>query len=310
MNQLASEALSEFPGGWAWVGVWWKAARAPFLMVSLTPSLLGGAIAYQQGAFDGGLLVWILLGVLAAHASANLLDDYWDYFSGALANKDQQFHESPLIRGLVTPPPGSDRRRSVPNAGRGGGADIDRPGGSARPVDESGRWPDPVFLYHPTHQSQLSRPGRAFPVFVFWAPFGAGNLFCPDGPTGLGTRGRRPATGLVDHECWQYQRRLRLSQRSRHAQTVVCRQMGPASGGQAHRTVRDVGFFEYPVGRHGWFAPVLEPLGAADLAIGGPGGASGQTLCGSDGLSAGHGLGGGHHTGTGWLLSLGYWLAR
>ena len=83
--------------------VWFKAARAPFLVVSLIPSVLGGLIAWHRGSFDGLLFGLVTLGVVMAHSAADFIDDYFDFRKGNLGNKEKQFHDSPLIDGKVTP---------------------------------------------------------------------------------------------------------------------------------------------------------------------------------------------------------------
>ncbi|HOC44262.1 MAG TPA: prenyltransferase [Thermoanaerobaculales bacterium] len=83
--------------------VWFKAARAPFLVVSLIPAVLGGLIAWYRGNFDGLLFGVVTLGVVMAHSAADFIDDYFDFRKGNLGNKEKQFHDSPLIDGRVTP---------------------------------------------------------------------------------------------------------------------------------------------------------------------------------------------------------------
>jgi 1,4-dihydroxy-2-naphthoate octaprenyltransferase len=82
--------------------VWFKAARAPFLVVSVVPALLGGAIAARHGPVDGVVFAVAVLGVVMAHSAADFIDDYFDFKSGNLGNKVKQFHDSPLIDGTVT----------------------------------------------------------------------------------------------------------------------------------------------------------------------------------------------------------------
>jgi 1,4-dihydroxy-2-naphthoate octaprenyltransferase len=81
--------------------VWLKAARAPFLVVSLVPAVLGGLVAGYHGAFDAVLFVVATVGVVMAHSAADFIDDYFDYRKGNLGNKQMQFHDSPLIDGRL-----------------------------------------------------------------------------------------------------------------------------------------------------------------------------------------------------------------
>lgn len=85
-----------------WLVTWFKAARAPFLVVSLLPALLGGVIAARYGPIHAGILIACVLGVVMAHSAADFIDDYFDYKKGNLGNKEEQFHDSPLIDQKVT----------------------------------------------------------------------------------------------------------------------------------------------------------------------------------------------------------------
>jgi 1,4-dihydroxy-2-naphthoate octaprenyltransferase len=85
-----------------WFLTWFKAARAPFLVVSLIPCLMGGAIAYSHGYFDWLTFILVTIGIVSAHSAGDFIDDYFDFQTGNLGNKEQQFHDSPLIHGKVT----------------------------------------------------------------------------------------------------------------------------------------------------------------------------------------------------------------
>ncbi|MBE0640405.1 MAG: prenyltransferase [Bacteroidales bacterium] len=82
--------------------VWFKAARAPFLVVSLLPAILGGVMAWHHQSFDWTIFILATLGIVMAHSAADFIDDYYDFINGNLGNKVQQFHDSPLIDGKVT----------------------------------------------------------------------------------------------------------------------------------------------------------------------------------------------------------------
>lgn len=88
-----------------WFIVWFKAARAPFLVVSFIPSILGGMIAYYNFPqnFDWVVFILVTIGIVSAHSAADFIDDYFDFKTGNLGNKEKQFHDSPLIDGKVTP---------------------------------------------------------------------------------------------------------------------------------------------------------------------------------------------------------------
>jgi len=85
-----------------WLVTWFKAARAPFLIISILPCLLAGVLAYARGSFDTLIFVLATVGIVAAHSAGDFVDDYFDFQKGNLGNKVQQFHDSPLIDGKVT----------------------------------------------------------------------------------------------------------------------------------------------------------------------------------------------------------------
>lgn len=85
-----------------WTIIWFKAVRGPFLIMSVLPVLLGGVIAYQNSQFNGWFLVLVLLGVLLAHAAADLFDDFYDYRTGNVGSKDHKFTDNPLFIGQIS----------------------------------------------------------------------------------------------------------------------------------------------------------------------------------------------------------------
>ncbi len=85
-----------------WLVTWFKAARAPFLIISILPCLLGGILAYTRGSFDTMIFVFATIGIVMAHSAGDFVDDYFDFQKGNLGNKVQQFHDSPLIDGKVS----------------------------------------------------------------------------------------------------------------------------------------------------------------------------------------------------------------
>lgn len=58
--------------------LWIKAVRAPFFTASIIPVLVGGALSHREGLFQWPGLIFALLIVIANHAGANLLNDYFD----------------------------------------------------------------------------------------------------------------------------------------------------------------------------------------------------------------------------------------
>jgi 1,4-dihydroxy-2-naphthoate polyprenyltransferase len=63
--------------------LWWQALRAPFLLASIVPVLVGILAAWQvRGVIDLGLSLLTLLGAAFVHLGTNMTNDAWDYRSG------------------------------------------------------------------------------------------------------------------------------------------------------------------------------------------------------------------------------------
>ncbi|HUT47522.1 MAG TPA: prenyltransferase [Sedimentisphaerales bacterium] len=62
--------------------IWLLETRPQFLLLSVTLVLLGTAISWHEGCFDLLKFVLTMLGLLLAHSSVNVLNDYFDYKSG------------------------------------------------------------------------------------------------------------------------------------------------------------------------------------------------------------------------------------
>lgn len=58
--------------------LWLKAVRAPFFTAAVIPVLVGASLAYRMGSFNLPGLFIAMVVVIAAHAGANLLNDYFD----------------------------------------------------------------------------------------------------------------------------------------------------------------------------------------------------------------------------------------
>jgi len=70
------------------LGFWAGATRAAFSSASMVPVVLGGAVAAAHGAFAVGPFLLSAAGVLALHLASNLVNDYYDYASGADVIRD------------------------------------------------------------------------------------------------------------------------------------------------------------------------------------------------------------------------------
>lgn len=71
---------------WFWAG----ATRAAFSSASMVPVALGGAVAASHGFFATGPFLLSAAGVLAMHLGANLVNDYYDFASGADVIRDDR----------------------------------------------------------------------------------------------------------------------------------------------------------------------------------------------------------------------------
>src|ERR1700720_1421247 len=87
------------PGAFA---TWLQAVRAPSLSAAAVPVLLGTAVAMRDGYFHGWRLLIALIGAIAIQAGTNLINDYYDFRSGA--DSHASLGPSMVIqRGLLTP---------------------------------------------------------------------------------------------------------------------------------------------------------------------------------------------------------------
>lgn len=66
---------------------WLKATRAPFFTASIIPTLVGAALAEQEGFFKMRFLLSAVAIVLFEHAGANLLNDYFDADGSDMLNQ-------------------------------------------------------------------------------------------------------------------------------------------------------------------------------------------------------------------------------
>src|SRR5208282_55551 len=84
------------------LAIWIQAIRAPSLSAAAIPVLLGVAIAARDGFFAPGRMVLALIGAMAIQAGTNLINDYYDFTSGA--DSSESLGPSMVIqRGLLAP---------------------------------------------------------------------------------------------------------------------------------------------------------------------------------------------------------------
>ena len=63
--------------------LWFQALRAPFLIASIIPVLVGALAAWSiRDAFNPGFFLLCLLGAVSIHLGANMANDAWDFRSG------------------------------------------------------------------------------------------------------------------------------------------------------------------------------------------------------------------------------------
>ncbi len=62
---------------------WYQSSRPPFFVATLVPLTLGGVIAHSEGGWDTLRWIVVLLASFLVHLSTNLVNDYFDYVSGA-----------------------------------------------------------------------------------------------------------------------------------------------------------------------------------------------------------------------------------
>ena len=81
---------------------WLLVIRAPFLPLSVVLAFLGACIAWYDGAFHLGYALLAFFGLLLAHISVDVLNEYFDYRSGI----DLKTQRTPFSGGSGTLPSG------------------------------------------------------------------------------------------------------------------------------------------------------------------------------------------------------------
>ena len=85
---------------------WLMVIRAPFLLLPIVLAFLGTCIAWYDGAFHLGHALLAFFGLLLAHISVNVLNEYFDYRSGVdLKTQRTPFSggSGALPMGLISP---------------------------------------------------------------------------------------------------------------------------------------------------------------------------------------------------------------
>lgn len=83
-GRLSSKALKSnnrvHPAGWQ---IWLAAARPRTLPAAVAPVVVGAALAWRDGAFDGGAVALCLGFALLVQIGTNFANDYYDFMHGA-----------------------------------------------------------------------------------------------------------------------------------------------------------------------------------------------------------------------------------
>jgi 1,4-dihydroxy-2-naphthoate octaprenyltransferase len=86
------------------ISKWLIATRSAVLIMTFLSGAFAGIFAFRAGKFDWLLWLLVTLGLIMAHATNNLLNDYTDYVRGV--DKDNyyrsQYGPQPLVHGLLT----------------------------------------------------------------------------------------------------------------------------------------------------------------------------------------------------------------
>jgi len=86
------------------ISKWLISTRAAVLIMTFISGAIAGILAYQNGAFNFWRWLLVTLGLILAHATNNLLNDYTDYNRGV--DQDNyyraQYGPQPLVHGLMT----------------------------------------------------------------------------------------------------------------------------------------------------------------------------------------------------------------
>lgn len=88
------------------IKLWLSEIRANFLLLAVFLVMIGGAAAWHSGAFDTVIFLYTLTGIILAHISANLFNEYSDWKTGIDANTERtpfSGGSGNLHRGLIPP---------------------------------------------------------------------------------------------------------------------------------------------------------------------------------------------------------------
>lgn len=86
------------------ISKWLISTRAAVLIMTFISAAIAGILAFQHGKFNLGYWVLVAIGLVMAHATNNLFNDYTDYVKGV--DQDNyyraQYGPQPLVHGLMS----------------------------------------------------------------------------------------------------------------------------------------------------------------------------------------------------------------
>ena len=86
------------------ISKWLISSRAAVLIMTFISAAIAGILAFQHGEFNLGLWLLLALGLILAHATNNLVNDFTDYIRGVDKNNyfRAQYGSQPLEHGLMS----------------------------------------------------------------------------------------------------------------------------------------------------------------------------------------------------------------
>jgi len=86
------------------ISKWLISTRAAVLIMTFISAAIAGILAFQDGMFNFWLWLVMTIGLIMAHATNNLLNDYTDYVRGVDDDNyyRAQYGPQPLVHGLMT----------------------------------------------------------------------------------------------------------------------------------------------------------------------------------------------------------------
>ncbi len=96
------EAAGRRNGLRVWLAIWWRAARPFSLTASVTPVLVGSAVAFRDARFHPDLFLATLMASMAIQAATNMINEYYDYVR-SVDRPDALGPSGVILRGLLSP---------------------------------------------------------------------------------------------------------------------------------------------------------------------------------------------------------------